>query len=149
MMDPVANVTLFAVVTTNITVLGSSIKHTERALLLSVQVDVGAAAFGYVFEAYCCFYYTPLQSGWWDSLGWWGVISVAMHHAQRNTTRVSASFSLAGVRVVEDAPIAPNTRRSAVHALAARVVRPEHGEGSNDPATVSLFREYTISIEVW
>ena len=65
----------------------------------------GAAIFGYVLGEYL-FVDLRLQFGWRVSPGWWGVISAAMQHVQRNTKRASASFSQAGDRAVEHVTVA-------------------------------------------
>ena len=60
----------------------------------------GTAAFGYVLGRYL-FADLRVQFGWQGSPGWWGVVSAAVQHAQRNRTRAAASLSQAGDRAVE------------------------------------------------
>ena len=70
----------------------------------------GAAAFGYVLGRYR---FVVLRLHFWlrVSPGCWGVVSVAMQHEKRNTTRASASISQAGDRTVEHVRIAPSSGR--------------------------------------
>ena len=107
----------------------------------------GTAAFGYVLGRYL-FADLRVQFGWQGSPGWWGVVSAAMQHAQRNTTRVFASFSHAGDRAVEHVRIAPSSRRPVVSWPAACIVRPAEGGGAYDPAFVVFFMDDAISVEV-
>jgi len=131
-------------------VLGLRVKFGDRARPLIQKMDVknafrqipvdpdGAAAFGYVLGEYL-FVDLRLQFGWRGSPGWWGVISAAMQHAQRNTTRASASFSRAGDRAVEHVTVAQATGRPVAQWPAECVVRPANGGGQDDPAFVICF----------
>ena len=113
-----------------------------------VPVDPdGAAAFGYVLGQYLIVD-LRLQFGWRGSPGLWRVISAAIQHAQRNTTRASASFSQAGDRAVEHVAIAPSTGRPVASWPAECVVRPAEGGGADDPAFVVFFMDDAISAEV-
>ena len=75
-------------------------------------------------------------------------MSAAMQHAQRHTTKSSASFSHAGDRAVAHVEIAPRTGRPVVAWPAECEVRPAEGGGANDPAFVVFFIDDAISIEV-
>ena len=69
------------------------------------------------------------------------MISAAMQHARRNTTRFSASFSQAGDKAVAHVAKAPRTGRPVVGWPAECVVRPAEGGGAKDPAFVALFMD--------
>ena len=106
-------------------VIGLRVKFGDRAPILIHKMDVmnafrkipvdpdGARVFRYVLGEFL-FTYLRLQFGWRGSPGWWGIISAAMQHAQRNNTRASALFSPAGDRSVEHVTVAQKTRRSVV-----------------------------------
>ena len=140
-------------------ILGLRAKFGGRARILIQKMDVknafrqipvdpdGAAAFGYVLGRYL-FVDLRLQFGWRGSPGWWGVVSAAMQHAQRNTTRAAASFSQAGDRAVEHVRIAPCSGRPVVSWPAECVVRVAEGGGAYDPAFVVFFMDDAISVEV-
>ena len=82
-------------------ILGLRAKFGDQARILIQTMDVknafrqilvdpdGAAAFGYVLGRYP-FVDLRSQFGWRGSPGLWRVISAAIQHAQRNTTRASA-----------------------------------------------------------
>ena len=82
-----------------------------------------------------------LQVGNRGGPGCRGVISAAMQHAQRNTTRSSASFPQAGDRAVAHVAIAPRTGRPVLSWPTECVVRPAEGGGANDLAFVVLFMD--------
>ena len=140
-------------------VLGLRVKFGDRARILIKTLDVknafrqipvdpdGVTAFGYVLAGYI-FVDLRLQFGWRGSPGWWGVISAAMQHAQRNTTRASASFSQAGDRAVEHVTVAPDTGRPVARWPVECIVRPAKGGGAGDPAFVVFFMDDAISVEV-
>ena len=98
----------------------------------------GAGAFGFVLGEYR-FVDLPLQFGRRGRPGGWGVISAAMQHAQRNTTRESSSFSQAGDRAVEHVTVAQATGRLVAQWPAELVVRPANWRGADDPAFEFFF----------
>ena len=106
--------------------------------LRQIPVDPdGARVFGYVLGEFL-FIDLRLQFGWRGSPGWRGVISAAMQHAQRNTTRASALFSPAGDRAVEYVTVAQKTRRPVVSWPAECVVRTRRG-GGRRPSLCGVF----------
>ena len=111
-----------------------------------VPVDPdGAAAFGYVLGQYLIVDFR-LKFGWRGSPEWWGVLSAAIQHAQRKTTRASASFSQAGDRAGEHVATAPSTGRPVASWPEENVVRPAEGRGVDDPAFVVFFMDDAISV---
>ena len=70
----------------------------------------GSKVFGHVLGEFLLLD-LRLQLWWRGSPGWWGVITAAMQHAQRNTTKAAALFSPAGDRAVEYLPVAQKTGR--------------------------------------
>lgn len=76
------------------------------------------------------------------------MVSAAMLHAQRNTTRASALFSQAGDRAVKQVRIAPCSGRPEVRWPAECVVRLVEGGGAYDPAFAAFFMDDTISVDV-
>ena len=82
-----------------------------------------------------------LQFGWEGSPRWWGVISAAMQHAQRNTKRASALSSPAGDRAVGHVTVAQKIGRSVVSWPAEYVVRAAEGGGGQTtrPLWISLW----------
>ena len=107
----------------------------------------GTAAFGYVLGRYL-FADLRVQFGWQGSPGWWGVVSAAVQHAQRNRTRAAASLSQAGDRAVEHMGIAPSSGRPVANWPAEFIVRPAEEGGAYDPAFVVFFMDDAISVEV-
>ena len=76
------------------------------------------------------------------------MISAAMQHAQRDTTRSSPSFSQAGDRVVAHVAIAPRTGHPVVGRPAECVMRPaEGGGGERHSLSFFFFMDDVISIE--
>ena len=69
------------------------------------------------------------------------MISAAIQHAQRNTTRALASFSQAGDKAVEHVAITPNTGRPVASWPVECIVRPAEGGGADDPAFVVFFMD--------
>ena len=132
-------------------VLGLRVKLGDRAQILIQQMDVenafrqipvdpdGAKVFGHVLGEFR-FVVLRSQFGWRVSPAWFGVVSAAMQHAQRKTTRASPLFSLAGDRTVEHVAVAQNTERSVIGWPANCVVRPaELGGQTTRPLLCFIF----------
>ena len=136
-------------------VLGLRFKFGNRARILIRKMDVknafrqipvdpdGARVFGYVLGEFLLVDWR-LQFGWRGSPGWWGVISAAMQHAQRNTTRASALISPPGDRAVEHVTVAQKTGRSVLSWPAECIVRTAEEGGGRRPGVCGIFMDNEI-----
>ena len=123
-------------------------KMDVKSALRQVGVDpAGAVNFGYVLGGHL-FIDLRLQFRWRGSPAWWGLVASAIHQAQRQTTRASATIMNAGVAATAHVRIAEHTRVEAEPLPEGCTVKEVEGGGAEDTAWVVLFMDDAVSVEV-